>query len=61
MKRMYVVMRGHVSCGERIEEPYDVVSSATKAEEIATLEEERSNLHNDKWYYFWREIISSEN
>lgn len=58
---MYVVMRGYVSCGERIEEPYDVVFSMERAETIAALEEERSNLRHEHCYFFWREIISSEN
>ena len=61
MKRVYVIMREREYYDGEIIEPYDVVSSMEHAEEICHREEARSALYDEpEWYYFWREVISSE-
>lgn len=56
MKRMYVIMREDIREYNPFPEPYDVVSSMVKADEICMEQEEADITH----IYYWREVISSE-
>ena len=61
MKRVYVILRQYSDDYEEHDpEPWDVVSTMTRAQEICTLEEARSNQYHDGYYYYWTEVISSE-
>lgn len=55
MTRMYVIMED-TGAGP---EPYDIVPSMSRAEDICILEEARANAKGKPTYYYWREVISS--
>lgn len=60
MNRKYVIMKDTELDGEWDSEPYDVVSSLVRAEEICRVEEQKSIDKGEYAVYYWREVISSE-